>query len=806
MCLSAVPLCRRVTASCHRDRLSRGAAALVDAAQSHPFSVLFAWLLAALAALMAARTLTLDTDLVHLLPADAPSVAALDDLQARTGGEGTLVVLGEGGNARTLARFAAAAVARLSRHAILGPVETATPVTWFADRAGYFLTLTELTAIRDRIAARVVWERALADEPVGNAHVAGPSLEFDDISAQLTGARAWLRAQLRGQGHYLDARNRRVAVVAYPRGRASDLDFARRVVAVAEAALADLNPSDYGADFRFALGGRYANSVRLAARLSADIRMATATAAVVLTLLLALAFGVRGLVLVGVPLILALVVTYGLAVPLFGRVNILTALLGAILGGLGLDHGIHLMARAQRATAADPRHAWHEAVVGGAHAVLAAAVTTAAAGVALATSEFRAFREFGTLAALGMAVVLLAYTTAAPALSRLVGLPRRRADADPAAAMVRWLVQRRRWCLAVLLPLLLAAAWSAARIDFAVDFAAVERFDPEQVRRDAVIADLLGASSSPVAVLTATPAAARRIAAELRADQAARGADSTIDFVVSGADLVPAGQAAKQVLLADIDDWLQRLGPRLLPRAEARAWEQLVRAARAAPFTVTDVPAVLWRRLGGSDRGNVVLVFPRIDPSNGRDVLRLAHELRATPSIAAGAGVVAGETIVLADVLDLLLREGPPLAAATLVAITCLLWLFLRRAASMAIVFGGAAITILGMLGALAALGLSLDYLNVVLLPIIFGLAVDAGIHAVAPGGHSDVRHRAQVLRAVAVALVTTAGSFAALVTAAHPGVRHLGAAALLGLGANALAMLLWIAPLAWRPYGRAAV
>ena len=126
--------------------------------------------------------------------------------------------------------------------------------------------------------------------------------------------------------------------------------------------------------------------------------------------------GPRAIPLIVGPLAIGLTWTFGLASLIFGVLNILTAFVGAILLGLGIDHGIHFLERfeAERVEGADVEQAIRTTFTNTGRAVVLAGLTTAVGFAGLAISEFRAFREFGVVAAAGVISVCLLYTSPSP--------------------------------------------------------------------------------------------------------------------------------------------------------------------------------------------------------------------------------------------------------------------------------------------------------------------------------------------------------------------------------------------------------
>ena len=81
------------------------------------------------------------------------------------------------------------------------------------------------------------------------------------------------------------------------------------------------------------------------------------------------------------------------------------------------------------------------------------------------------------------------------------------------------------------------------------------------------------------------------------------------------------------------------------------------------------------------------------------------------------------------------------------------------------------------------------DYLNIIMIPVLFGLGVDGGIHIVtklrATGSlQAALAHTGP---AITGALFTSALGFAAMFSTQHSGLRSLAALSLIGLAANLL-------------------
>ncbi|MBW1811786.1 MAG: phosphatidylglycerophosphatase A, partial [Deltaproteobacteria bacterium] len=103
-----------------------------------------------------------------------------------------------------------------------------------------------------------------------------------------------------------------------------------------------------------------------------------------------------------------------------------------------------------------------------------------------------------------------------------------------------------------------------------------------------------------------------------------------------------------------------------------------------------------------------------------------------------------------------------------------------------------AACTLALVLGLLPLSGLRLNYLNIIMIPVLFGISVDGAVHLVTrlTGGHGLVKAVNETGRAIAGAILTTGLGFGSLLLADHQGLDSLGELACLGLGANLIVCL----------------
>lgn len=784
-----------------RGRLEQRLGALADTNYRRPWLALAIALALSVVGLFFARGLSLDANLVSLLPRSFQSVQDLEELERRFGGLGWVVVVGEGADPEALRRFVDNLAPQLEALPGIRFVEVRRPGAFIQEHALYYLSLEDLQEVERRIEARLTWEKQranplfvpLVDEPA-------PSLDFSDLAAKY-GMGNMGRFSGQGGEYYLDPAARRVALLAKPEGISADLDFSRRVITEVEELLAAQDLSKYGPGFHTAITGTFQKKLDQQSQVSRDIRIATAVAGVLLLLYLSLHFrSALAVVVALVPVGLGLTWTYGLVGVAYGRVNLITGFLGAILGGLGIEHGIHLLGRYLylQGHGWEAEEATREAFTHTGSAALTSAVVAAVSFFLLGTSRFRAFHEFGIIAGIGMLLIVLAYVLVLPAVlglaARLGWRPGRAAVFHKLSPLGILLVRWRRPMLALSAALIALLVLGMERVRFDYNFGSLQDQRLPSYVLDRQVTGLIGYSQSPLVLMTDSPAQEHAVVEELRANQARLGERSTVDFVASMETLVPPEQEAKQEVLRRLQEQLEDLPEGQLDAQQRQRLAELRRAVRAEPFTLDDLPASVRRQFQDvSGHGGFVLVYPAVSLDEGQAIRALAREVRGVQPPGGGRVAVAGEPMVLADILDMVTREVPFILVGTVLAVLLAMWVTLGSLRLALLCLTPTVVSLLVLAGLMPLLNVEFNYLNILVIPILIGTTVDAGVHLLTQLVYPEsdfVTIYSETGRAICGGLLTSAVGFGALFLAAHPGLNSIGALANLGFGVNLLVML----------------
>ena len=751
-------------------------------------------------AFLGVRRLSLDTDLAALLPTQFESVQGLNLLREKIGATGFVLVVARGDDAEGLRRFADDAAAQLNALERVDFVQHRRATEFFKKRGLYYLEPEDIEDITDRISETIRWHKKQANPLfVDLEDSKPPSLDFSHLKNQ----RVPLDRTISGSGgdYFMAEDSKLIVLFVRPTEAASDFKFAKQVIADVESTLDAMDTSSYG-DLRIELGGRYKKRLEQQSIIEGDLGR---TSGLALALLIGFViFHFRRLTAVPLllgPLIIGLFWLLGLTGVLFGQLNILTAFVGTILLGMGIDHGIHFLGRYQfeRQAGASAEEAVARTFSQTGRGVLLAGLTTAVGFSGLAVSRFRAFQEFGIIAGLGIVLVVIAYFVVLPAGLALLGRWVERPPSDrhePTVCVVQLLLRQSAIALALSSVAYLGLGWAATKAEFNYDFRTLEGGDIPAYALDTIVDRIVGRNQTPIVILANDVDAEIAAAESLRTRVKAAAEASKVDFVVAAGDVVPDGQDDKADLLDELREVITKVPEGTLDDDDQRRLDELREMAQAEPFGLDAIPVAIRRQF--KERG-VVLVFPRVSLSDGQAVMALAEEVRQIPLPDGKAVSAAGGVMIMADILDIVIRESPIVTAITVALVFLAMWILLGNLRLAAFCLAPAVLTVAATLGGAALIGLKLNYLNIVILPVLFGMAVDAGVHLVIRGSlDSDTMATdvAETSRAVWAAAITTAAGFGALLLAHHPGLRSCGQLALIGLAAMLSASIIWLVAL----------
>ncbi len=811
--------------------------ALVTFGGRHPGLVITIALLAWLVAAGLATRLRVETDILSLVPRDNPVVQAFATTIERFGTLDTLLVvvrIQDGSEIDGVVAFADALAEELGpwdqidwvEYRMSRGIETAVPLL---DRSTLFLDPTQIEGLFDRLADDALPTQA---EQLRASLLAPQSIATKDVlSRDPMGLLASILAKARfggvglkvdsETGCLIDEDRRLLLMLVKPVRPAQDLDFDRMLVdglservEAARAAWIAQGWEEPPPVVEFT-GGYII--VLSDSRLITDDAVVGAVSALIGVLLLfllafrrpaTLAFAFFPLV-TGLGLALVFVSLY------LGRLNSLTSASGGLLIGLGIDFVIVLYGRyvEERWQGADH---WQALEAMGRHTglgVLLGAVTTAATFYAFLTTDFQGLSELGLLTGTGILLLMVSVFLLLPALltvvyGRRADTPRLHIRSFGSDHLCRASLARPAFTLAVAGVVTVVALGLITTLEFDDDIQNMRSKDNPGIElRDEVMA-AFGLRFTPMTV---------RVDGRDEAEALARARVllEEIDLLVDGetlasvdaiAGIVPPVEEQRAVIarLEAERGWLDGVDERL---AAAMADAGLNPAAFADglahlrnsldvdhPLALSDLAGtplerVVDRYVAHYEGGVSTAIY--CYPPAGRWRRQAPPALENLVARYDWA-VLASPVVVSAELRRIVWGDAARAAMIGIVAVFLLMWADFGSPLRAVVALLPLGLGMVWMLGAMAAVGLRVNFMNIFVMTMVIGIGVDYGVHLLHRWfeTNGDPRALAATAKAIAVAGLTTVVGFGSLVLSHFPGLRSVGAAAILGALCTAVASI----------------
>jgi uncharacterized protein len=551
-------------------------------------------------------------------------------------------------------------------------------------------------------------------------------------------------------------------------------------------------------------------------------------------------------------LVMGLIWTAAFAVLALGSLNLISVAFAVLFIGLSVDFGIHYGLRYKEAVddGADHEAGLQSAAKGAGGALTLSAIAAAMAFYSFLPTDYRGLAELGLIAGTGMFIALFANMTLLPAL--LTCLPRVTADVknnersdttDQRPSAFGTLIQTRARLICIVFALLGGGALVLApRVDF--DFDPLNLKNPSTESMATLIDLMADSRTSPYSIEILSPDLnqAETLAAQLRKLDGVASAETLADYVpvdqdekldviattslflspaLSGSgkrvelddktqraaltvfadklkllskkgsptDREAAGRLAK--VLAEIaasgDTALVELDNRLLNALPAQL-KGLKQSLGASPVSLADLPKSVTARQIAADGRTRIEVYPKENLQDRAALIRFVDTVRTVSLDAIGSPVIileAGRAV---------LRSFYQAGALSVVLIAVMLVVVLGRLRDVLLVFAPLMLAGLFSLALSVILGLSFNFANVIVLPLLFGLGVAGGIHLVSrdAGGGGQVMETSTP-RAVVFSALTTIGSFGSIALSSHPGTSSMGVLLTLTISLTLLCTLVFL-------------
>jgi len=754
--------------------------------------VLFVVAIVAVFAVWASMRLRIENDLASLLPKGIESVRAMNELRDTFGGLGHLMIVIEAPDPRQSEAFADRLESKISSHPSVHYVVHRKPVGYFKDRLWLYADHADLLEVERRI------EHALELEKKGVSPVFNDLMDFADEDDRIDLSFEDLIAKYRGRyglgasaEAVSDDGTLRVLQVKL-KNNPQSLDQTKKLLADFGKMEAELLSDSKFQGVKVGHTGSYQKMIEQAEFTRDEIlRVCSIVTLLLFLILLAYFRDPLSALLISIPISVGVAWTGGFVALALGHLNVITSFAAAILAGLGSDYGIYLLSRyrRERASGRSFEEACRLAFSQTGRATYLSMLTTAGGFAALLLSKFSLFFEFGVVGAAGLVLSWIAMVVLLPAFLALED--RWRKSPKPLADWRFWGTLSK-----LFVPKFLGASVAVFALLCVVSlgglgFVSKIHFDDGQVESRELSSYQLAEKIRPLFPLSTTPTVLLVKGQEperevVRAAQQALGKpDAVFDHVLGLSLFLPEDQSAKKDILERIRSKAEKVKKSFGPR-KGEFLSSIDSSLESPPVTSESLPREVARAFRSPTQDDVFAVT--LNPSFGRisaetmkayregvEKFRSDYHLNFT---------AADNTFVSNDLITMVEHEAPRIFSLFLIFLTGVLMLHVRPWRKGLLIAGHLISGLILLAGLLSVFSIELNIINIAMLPVILGTAVDSFLHlgeslegAQDPGG---------VLReevpSILVSNLTSLVGFGGLIFTSSAGIRSAGWVATLGI------------------------
>jgi predicted RND superfamily exporter protein len=810
----------------------------------HPYVVLFVAVGLAVFTAVLALKLKVDTDIANLLPKSYNSVRALDRLQETVGGEIDMQVAIVSPSFEDNKRFAedlidvvTKAVYDRKGELFFERAEFRKETDILKDNALFLATHHELDAIK-RYLTRKSEEVKLEANPfyfdlgLDDEEDTLVDPEQDDDLRQFE---ASYEAIIPNE-YPISADSTVMVVKFYPTGSKSDIRFLRDMFFTTDSIITALDPSAYNAEMKVSYGGRLMKHLMELDSIMKDVFSSFASGISSVLLVVMVYFFTkkyvnyrRGssaeqtasiwshiirapvpLLVIGLPLIISLSYTFGLAYIALGMLNTMTSVLFVILFGMGIDYGIHYYARYLeiRSTGLSVEDSLLSTYDSTGSAIMTSALTTAAALYVLMIADFRGFSEFGFISGTGILLAFFCMLFVMPALIVICekmgfilvnqNKPTDSRDIDKAKYPFS------RTIVAVGTVITVIVLFYTPNLRFEYDFGLLEpEFTDYQEFSEITGKVFRSQRRNPAYVIADTDQEVNELLSAIRFKIENDTINPVIDEVEALQERFPVTDSAVQTKLDKISDIRDLLDDPFLSASDDEYLDKLRRASKTvAALQINEVPDYLKARFVTKDGqiGRFVIIYPdiKLNLGDGRNSIAFKNAVGEITTDSGKTFHAASTSIVAADMLDLMLRESPYMVSGTAVLIFILMFIAFRSYRWTIISLVPLLMGLLFTFGIMLLFDVKFNFYNIIVLPAILGIGEDSGVHLakryIEEGRDSMWKVLSSTGQHVTIGSLTTMLGFSGLLFTSHPGLYSIGFMATVGIG------MTWLTSVAFLP------
>ncbi|MDX1617532.1 MAG: MMPL family transporter [Balneolaceae bacterium] len=813
----------------------------------YPYLVVAVGLILATVSGCYAFRLSVDTDLANLLPKKNEHVLALEKLQETVGGETDMQVAIKSPSFKDNMRFAEDLIEQSLQlyderndRPFFKRAEFRKDTDILKDNALYFATGQELTDVSEYLKEEIQTAKEEANPFFIDFEEEEDTADSQDLERFEETYDALIPSE-----YPVNADSTIMVVKFFPTGSKSDLTYLREMFASYDSLVTSMNPQSYNSEMEVYYGGRLKRHLSELDSIMNDVFSSFASGITSVLLLVMFYFFIkkylnyrRGraeqqrhtfwehllripvpVLVIGIPLLMSLLWTFGITYFVLGMLNTMTSVLFVILFGMGIDYGIHFYARyiELRSDGMEVPEALLATYDRTGSAIMVSALTTAFSLFVLVIAKFRGFSEFGFIAGTGILLALFCMLYVLPSLLVIferfgwILLNPNEKGGSGKKLFQRFPFARTMVVFGVVISAMVI--WNNNHLRFQYDFGQLEPEFPEYNEfRDVQEEVVSGDKRNPAYIIADTEQEVIEILEELRERMRSDTTSPTILDVEALQERFPPTDSASAEKLNRIANIRDLLNDPFLKGKDDPQLDKLRRAAQTRePLSIDDIPDYLKSQFVTKEGniGNFVIVYPSVGLSDGRKSIAFKQDVGRVELDSGKVYYAASTSIIAAEMLELMRRESPWMVAATFTMVFILMMISFRSLRWTLIGMLPLVVGLLWLFGIMMLTGMMFNFYNLVVLPAILGIGEDNGVHLAHRYRDEGKNSMWEVLSStgqhVTVGSFTTMLGFSGLLFTNHPGLQSLGTMAVIGIGMTWLtaitflpALIQWLEDREW--------
>lgn len=752
-----------------------------------------------------ATKLEIKTDLLELLPSNFESVKSLNRIAELTGGLGYFVVMAEGENREKNIEFITEFSERAKTEEGILYIDYKQPAKFIEKNGVLWLPLDDIRTMHDDLENRISYFRKKAISILPDEMGPPPIFRTKELMVEL-------EAKVSRSPFHESNEGRMVLSIVKPTEDSTNIKFTKDLYQRLSV-ISDEVGLKYPEVEKY-YTGLYSIKVAQIESIEHDLLKATLFTIFGVSICLLIFFrSYKAILIAGAPLIVAIIWTLGVHYMLVGHVNLISSFFVSVLFGIGIDYSLQIFARFKEEflKVRDHKKALAIAFATTGKGTLFGAMTTFSVFFIIIFSDFLPFRETGILSAVGIILILASVLIYLPLMIFILkpsfrffqvkngdNLESKRTEHS--VRYMQFIHDNRRSIVMVWLVVAVVGIFAIPYNRFEYDFQEMENKNLVSNMKMIELSESLDRYIRPsVFVLRNLDEVneLRKVVTELEQRE-----NSQIAKHLSIIDFYPYPKSDLEYRVNKINQIREMLLKNIknMNENDRTLLNKYLKYLYPEPTEIENYPRAIKNAFTGADEKGPIfyyLIYPDNEMDMGLEAIEFSKELLEASEMVDFEMEMTSDTILLGEILELISHEGVVLMPFVLASIVIMITILFRRVAKVGMVLIplGVGLFILSeFLGFSHYLGhgISLNYLNIVVIPILLGVGVDYAIHIyhrleesykdgekLRKAKWHDV---AQTAYALLISAITTMIGFSSLFLANYVGLRSIAWISVMGI------------------------